>query len=95
MKFLTKVLPGDRIVLIDSDCNGFDLQRGSVQYNPDLGNILDGYSNIIDYSASAPENYMLINIVWKDVDNVVHHVTLEPCEITGVWEMTKRKIQLK
>ena len=91
MKILTKVLPGDRIVLIDSDCNGFDLQRGSVHYNKDLGNILDGYSNIIDYSATAPENHMSIDIVWKDVDGVVHYIILEPCEITGIWENVSPK----
>lgn len=86
MKFLTKVLPGDRIVLIDSDCNGTDLQRGSLHYNKDLSKILDGYSNIIDYSVTAAENHMSIDIVWKDVDDVVHYIILEPCEITGIWE---------
>lgn len=86
MKFLTKVLPGDRIVLIDSYCNITELQRGSLQYNKDLSKILDGYSNIIDYSVSAHVNSMSIDIVWKDDDDVVHYILLEPCVITGIWE---------
>ena len=92
MKILTKVLPGDRIVLIDSDCNGFDLQRGSVHYNKDLGKMLDGYSNIIDYNVTAPENHMSINITWLDCNDNVYQSILEPCEITGIWEMTQRRI---
>lgn len=88
MSRLMKVLPGDRIVLVDSDLSTYELQVGSWSYNPELADILESFENVLDYHSVAPENYKEIYIMWKNSEGQIIEVTLSPCEYTGIWEMS-------
>lgn len=88
MSRLMKVIPGDRIVLVDTDLLTYELQVGSQSYNENLGKILDSFDNVQDYHSVAPENYMEIYIMWKNSEGQIIEVTLTPCEYTGIWEMS-------
>lgn len=88
MSRLLKVIPGDRIVLVDTDLLTYELQIGSVSYNENLSNILESFENVLDYHSVAPENYMEIYIMWKNSEGQINEVTLSPCDYTGIWEMS-------
>lgn len=88
MSRLLKVIPGDRIVLIDTDLLTYELQIGSLSYNENLRKILDLFENVLVYRFEAPENYKEIYIMWENSEGQINEVTLSPCEYTGIWEMS-------
>lgn len=87
MSRLMKVIPGDRIVLVDTDLLTHELQIGSSSYNENLSDILESFENVQDYWAEAPENGQEIYIKYKNSAGQILEVSLTPCDYTGIWEM--------